>query len=54
MIDKAALKINVETLAKERNATPIQIITQLQSGAAIAESDELLDALCDLKWEYIG
>jgi hypothetical protein len=47
------LKANIETLAAQENKTPLEIITQLQAGAAIAGNNELLDMLCEVKWDYI-
>ena len=47
------LKANIEKLAEEENKTPLEIITQLQPAAAATGNDELLDALCELKWDYI-
>lgn len=48
-----ALRHNVETLAAAENKTPLEIITDLQAGAAKLGNAPLLDALGDLKWEYI-
>jgi len=48
------LKTNVETLAKQEGKSPLEIITMLQAGAAKTEDEALLDALCELKWDYIG
>ncbi len=47
------LKKNIETLAKDKGQSPVEVISQLQSGAALVGDEALLDALCDLKWEYI-
>jgi hypothetical protein len=47
------LKNNIETLAAQENKTPLEIITQLQAGAALTENNELLDMLCEVKWDYI-
>ena len=49
----ADLKTNVETLAEEEGKTPLEIITLLQAAAAAIGDDEQLEALCDLKWDYI-
>ena len=48
------LKKNIETLAVQENKTPLQIITQLQSGASLTENNELLEMLCEVKWDYIA
>lgn len=47
------LKKNIETLAAQENKTPLEIITQLQHGANIAQNEELLEMLCEVKWDYI-
>jgi predicted negative regulator of RcsB-dependent stress response len=52
-MNKDHIKQNVETLAKENGETPLEVITQLQAGAAIVKDEDLLDALCELKWDYI-
>ena len=48
-----ALKANIETLAAEENKTPLQIISALQAGAVKLGNNELLEALCEIKWDYI-
>jgi hypothetical protein len=48
------LKANVETLAAQEGKSPLEIITLLQTGAAASSNEELLEALCELKWDYIG
>ena len=48
------LKANIETLAKEENKTPLEIITLLQAAAAAIGDDEQLEELCNLKWDYIS
>jgi predicted negative regulator of RcsB-dependent stress response len=53
MIDTTELKSNVEQLAKEEGKTEIEIISSLQAACAVTKNDELLDALCELKWDYI-
>ena len=52
--DMNELRQNIEVLANQENKTPIQIIAQLQAGAVITGNDELLDALCEIKWDYIA
>ena len=47
------LRKNIETLAAQENKTSLEIITQLQAGAALTENNELLDMLCEVKWDYI-
>ena len=48
------LKANVEKLAEEEGKSILEIISELQAGAAKMGNDEVLDALCELKWEYIN
>ena len=48
------LKSNIEALAVSEGKSPLEIITLLQSGAKTSGNDELLDALCALKWDYIA
>lgn len=48
------LKTNIEKLAKEENKTELEIITQLQAGSVVVDNAELLEMLCDLKWDYIA
>ena len=48
------LKKNIETLAVQENKTPLQIIAQLQAGASLTENNELLEMLCEVKWDYIA
>ena len=48
------LKQNIEKLAAERNQTELEIITMLQAAAAKIDNEELLEELCELKWDYIG
>ena len=47
------LKKNIETLAKEQDKTELEIISLLQAAAAKTENNELLEELCELKWDYI-
>ncbi len=47
------LKANIETIAAEENITPIEAITLLQAAAAAINDEALLDALCEIKWDYI-
>ena len=51
--DMNELKKNIETLAAQENKTPLEIITQLQHGANISGNGELLEMLCEVKWDYI-
>lgn len=46
-------KQNVEALAAAEGRTPLEIITMLQVGAAKIGDEAALDALSELKWEYI-
>jgi hypothetical protein len=50
MID---LKANIETIAAEESITPIEAITLLQAAAAAVNDESMLDALCEIKWDYI-
>jgi predicted negative regulator of RcsB-dependent stress response len=47
------LKTNIETLAKEAGKTELEIISMLQAAAAEIEDNETLEALCEIKWDYI-
>lgn len=47
------LKANIETLAAEEGITPIEAITMLQAAAAAINDEAMLDALCEIKWDYI-
>ena len=47
------LKSNIEKLAKEEGKSELEIITSLQTAAALAGQDELLEELSKLKWGYI-
>ena len=53
-MDTKELKTNVEKLAEEEGKTILEIISELQAGAAKIGNDEVLDALCELKWEHIN
>lgn len=48
------LKTNIEQLAAEEGKTPLEIISLLQAAAAAIGDDEQLEALCELKWDYIA
>jgi hypothetical protein len=52
-VNPAELKKNVETLAKNEGIKILDAISLLQTGAAAKGEAELLDALCELKWDYI-
>lgn len=47
------LKQNVEKLAAEKGKTELEIITAMQVGTMVTGNDELLEELCELKWDYI-
>ena len=47
------LKKNIEKLALEQGKTELEIITTLQAVAAKTDNEELLEDLCDLKWDYL-
>ena len=47
------LKKAVEAVAKETSKTEIEVIIDMQAGAAITKDERILEMLCDLKWEYI-
>ena len=53
-MDNRELTARIEEIAKEENTTREEILTRLQSGAALAGELELLDQLCELKWEFLG
>ena len=48
------LKKNIEILANEQKEIKINMVTKLQTAAAIAGNEDLLELLCDIKWDYIG
>jgi len=48
------LKTNIETIAADEGITPIEAITLLQTAAAAAGDETLLDELCEIKWDYIA
>ncbi len=50
---RAEIKEAIVTIAAERNATELEIITEMQTGAAIIEDEATLDLLCDIKWDFI-
>ena len=47
------LKAQVEQLARDKCKTEIEIITLLQVAANHTNNQELLEQLCELKWDYI-
>ena len=47
------LKDQVEAFAKESGISILKAITAMQSVAAQIGNDEVLEALCDMKWDYI-
>ena len=52
-MNKSHLKASIEAVAKESNKLELDVITEMQAGAAIIEDEKTLDMLCDLKWDYI-
>lgn len=50
---KSQLKTAIELTAKEQSITEIELISEMQAGAAILEDEKTLEMLCDLKWDYI-
>ena len=54
MTNREELKKNIIALAKEENEMNINMVTKLQTAAAIEGNDELLDLLGDIKWDFIG
>ena len=50
---KESLPKAVDQMAKEEGKTPLEVITLLQAGAAKTNNTDLLEALCELKWNYI-
>ena len=47
------LKDSVEKIAVEQGKTPVQVITELQAAVTLTGNDELLDDLCEIKWDYL-
>lgn len=47
------LKKSIEILFEAGEWTYLEIISRLQTGAAVVSDEELLDLLCELKWEHI-
>lgn len=48
------LRKNIKTLAREEAKTELEIVTLLQTGAAATDNEELLEMLCEIKWELIA
>jgi hypothetical protein len=48
-----SLKAQVEKMARDDGKTELEIITLLQVAANHTNNQELLDQLCELKWDYI-
>ena len=48
-----ALKTNIETLAAQESKSALEIITMLQAAAALTKNDEMLEMLCEVKWDYL-
>ena len=51
---RAELKKNIIALAIEEKEMNINMVTKLQTAAASTNNEELLDLLCDIKWDFIG
>jgi hypothetical protein len=51
---RAELKKNIIALAREEHEMNINMVTKLQTAAASTNDEELLDLLCDIKWDFIG
>lgn len=47
------LKQMAEQLAEDEGKTILEAIGSMQAAAALVGDNELLDVLCELKWEYI-
>ncbi len=47
------LKNTIESMAKDEGKSELEVISMLQFAAAKIGDNETLDALCELKWEYI-
>jgi hypothetical protein len=41
-------------VAKQEKVTELELISLLQASAAKTGDEKTLEALCDLKWEFIG
>ena len=48
------LRKNIETIAREENITEIEAISLMQAGAVKIGCEEILEALCKIKNEYIN
>lgn len=47
------LKANIETLAAQEGKSALEVITMLQGAAAKTGNSELLEQLCEVKWDYL-
>lgn len=47
------LRAQIEQLASDEGKTELEIITMLQVAANHTNNQELLEQLCELKWDYI-
>lgn len=47
------LKANIEALAEAEGKTVLTIITQLQAAATLTGESDLLEMLCELKWNIL-
>ena len=45
------LRENIKAIAKEENISELEAISLLQAGAAKVGADDVLDALCEIKYE---
>jgi hypothetical protein len=48
-----SLKAKIEKMAQDEGKTELEIITLLQVAANHTNNQELLNQLCELKWDYI-
>jgi hypothetical protein len=52
--DLATLRANVETIAREEERDPLEVVTALQAGAAAMGFDDLVSDLCEVKRALAG
>ena len=52
-VNMVDLKTNIEQLAAAENKSPLDVITLAQAGCVVTKNEALLEALCELKWDYI-
>jgi hypothetical protein len=52
--ERNELKKNIKELATTESMTELETISYLQTAAAMTDNEELLDMLCEIKWDYIS